>query len=62
LKDQDKDVQMQVLLTSIEFWKADRIGFSDAQAWENMNDLLVKMELIPEPIDLDKAFTNQFVP
>jgi NitT/TauT family transport system substrate-binding protein len=62
LKDQDKDVQMQVLLTSIEFWQAERIGFSDAQAWENMNDLLVKMEFIPEPIDLDKAFTNQFVP
>ncbi|MBI2332507.1 MAG: ABC transporter substrate-binding protein [Chloroflexi bacterium] len=27
LKDQDKDVQMQILNTSIEFWKADRIGF-----------------------------------
>ena len=62
LKDQDKDVQMKVLTTSIEFWKAERIGFSDPQAWENMNDLLVKMELIPEPIDLSKAFTNEFVP
>lgn len=62
LKDQDKDVQMQVLLTSIDFWKAERIGFSDPQAWENMNNLLVKMGLIPEPIDLSKAFTNQFVP
>ncbi|MFN8384294.1 MAG: ABC transporter substrate-binding protein [Anaerolineales bacterium] len=62
LKDQDKDVQMQVLNTSIEFWTADRIGFSSAQSWENMNDLLVKMELIPAPIDLSKAFTNEFVP
>jgi NitT/TauT family transport system substrate-binding protein len=62
LKDQDKDVQMQVLITSIEFWETERIGFSDPQAWENMNDLLVKMGLIPEPIELDKAFTNQFVP
>jgi len=62
LKDQDKDVQMQVLNTSIEFWQADQIGFSDPQAWENMNDLLVKMELIPAPIDLSKAFTNEFVP
>jgi NitT/TauT family transport system substrate-binding protein len=62
LKDQDKDVQMQVLNTSIEFWQAERIGFSEPQAWENMNDLLVKMSLIPEPIDLSKAFTNEFVP
>jgi NitT/TauT family transport system substrate-binding protein len=62
LKDQDKTVQMQVLMTSIEFWRAERIGFSDPQAWENMNNLLVKMELIPAPVDLNKAFTNEFVP
>jgi NitT/TauT family transport system substrate-binding protein len=62
LKDQDKDVQMQVLNTSIEFWQAERIGFSEPQAWENMNELLVKMGLIPEPIDLSKAYTNEFVP
>lgn len=62
LKDQDKEVQMQVLNTSIEFWKADRIGYSNPQAWENMNNLLVKMQLIPEAIDLSKAFTNEFVP
>ena len=62
LKDQDKDVQMQVLNTSIEFWNAERIGFSNPQAWENMNELLVKMELIPTPIDLSKAFTNEFIP
>lgn len=62
LKDQDKAVQMQVLNTSIEFWKADRIGYSNPQAWENMNNLLVKMQLIPEAIDLSKAFTNEFVP
>ncbi|MBN8655820.1 MAG: ABC transporter substrate-binding protein [Anaerolineae bacterium] len=62
LKDQDKDVQMQVLNTSIEFWQAERIGFSEPQAWENMNELLVKMALIPEPVDLSKAFTNEFIP
>lgn len=62
LAEQDKNVQMQVLTTSIEFWQAERIGFSDPQAWENMNELLAKMELIPEPIDLSQAFTNEFVP
>ncbi|GAB4499792.1 MAG: ABC transporter substrate-binding protein [Anaerolineales bacterium] len=62
LKDQDKDVQMQVLKTSSEFWQAERIGFSDPQAWENMNNLLVKMQMLPEPIELNKAFTNEFIP
>lgn len=62
LKDQDKDVQMQVLLVSIEFWATERIGYSNPQAWENMNTLLMRMGLIPEPVDLSKAFTNEFVP
>jgi NitT/TauT family transport system substrate-binding protein len=62
LADQDKAAQMQILNTSIEIWKAEKIGYSDPQAWENMNNLLVKMELIPSPVDLTKAFTNEFIP
>jgi NitT/TauT family transport system substrate-binding protein len=62
LAEQDKELQMQILITSIEFWKADKIGYSDPQAWENMNSLLMKMGLIPELVDLTKAFTNDFVP
>ncbi len=62
LADQDKAVQMQILNTSIEYWKAGKIGYADPQAWENMNDLLVKMELIPGLVDLTKAFTNEFLP
>ena len=62
LADMDKIVQMLVLTTSIEFWQAERTGFSDPQSWQNMNDLLVKMELIKEPLDVSKAFTNEFIP
>ena len=58
----DKTVQKEILTTSIEMWKADRLGYSDPQAWKNMNDVLVKMQLIPKSVDLNKAFTNQFVP
>ena len=62
LAEMDKAIQMQVLNTSIEFWQADRIGFSDPQAWLNMNDLLAKMGLITAPLDVSQAFTNEFVP
>ncbi len=58
----DEVVQKQVLATSIEFWKAERIGMSDPQAWSNMNDLLVKMGQLAAPLDVSKAFTNEFVP
>jgi NitT/TauT family transport system substrate-binding protein len=60
--DLDQNVQKEILATSIEMWKADRLGYSDPQAWENMNDTLVQMKLIPEPLDLSNAFTNEFVP
>jgi len=62
LADMDKTVQMLVLTTSIEFWQAERIGLSDPKSWQNMNDLLLKMELIKEALDVSKAFTNEFVP
>jgi NitT/TauT family transport system substrate-binding protein len=60
--DLDQTVQKDILATSIEMWKAERLGYSDPQAWENMNDILVQMKLVPEPLDLTKAFTNEFVP
>ena len=62
LKDTDQPVQMQVLTRTIELWKTDRIGYSDPKAWQNMHDLLLNMKLLKEPLDVSKAFTNEFVP
>jgi NitT/TauT family transport system substrate-binding protein len=58
----DQTVQKEILKTSIELWKADRLGYSDPQAWENMQNVLLEMKLIPAKMDLSKAFTNEFVP
>ncbi len=60
--DQDQKVQKEILTTSIELWKTDRLGYSDPQAWENMQNILLEMKLIPTEMDLSKAFTNEFVP
>ncbi len=62
LSPEDKDVQRQVLSDSIELWKAERPGFSNPQAWQNMHDLLLQMELISQPLDLSRAFSNSFLP
>src|SRR5215211_3200595 len=53
--DLDAKVQKQVLETSIEQWKAQRLGYSDPQAWENMQDVLLEMGQITENMDLSKA-------
>ena len=60
--DLDAKVQREVLLTSIEQWRTDRLGYSDPQAWENMQDVLLDMGFIESKMDLSKAFTNEFIP
>lgn len=61
LEQLDRDVQMQILLASIEFWKAEQLGISDEKAWENMHQVLLEMGLLTQPLDIQNAFTNQFV-
>lgn len=62
LSQEEQAIQNDVLLASIEFWKADPLGFSDPKSWENMQNVLLDMQLIPAKQDLDKAYTNQFIP
>ena len=62
LAEADEVVQKQVLATSIELWQTEQLGYSDPQAWENMNIVLFEMGLLPEMIDIEKAYTNEFLP
>jgi NitT/TauT family transport system substrate-binding protein len=62
LSQADEAIQKEVLARSIELWRADRSGYSDPQAWQNMQATLIQMGLLVEPLDLTKAFTNEFVP
>lgn len=62
LANADQELQKKVLLNSIEQWKADRLGLTDPANWENMQRILLKMKLLKEPLDLTKAYTNEFIP
>lgn len=57
----DQEVQKQVLAASIELYQAERYGYSDPQAWHNMQDILLEMGLLKEPLVLAQAFSNEFV-
>jgi len=61
LEEQEGGVQMEVLLRSIDYWVADRVGYIQPQAWENMQQVLLEMGLLSQEIDLEAAYTNQFV-
>jgi NitT/TauT family transport system substrate-binding protein len=61
LAEENRAVQMEVLNLSIDFWRADTLGYSQAAAWENMQVVLLDMGLLSEPLDLDAAYTNDFI-
>ncbi len=58
----DDVVEKKVLLATMDLWKADRLGYADPAAWENMYQTLLSTKLLTAPVDVKKAYTNDFVP
>jgi NitT/TauT family transport system substrate-binding protein len=57
----DQEIQREVLEASIEFWKADQLGYTAPEAWENMQEILLDMGLLSQPLDLKQTYTNEFI-
>lgn len=57
----DEKIQKDVLATSIKSWMTEPPGFSENSAWENMQKVLLDMGLLSKPLELDKAFSNEFI-
>ena len=60
LQDADQQVQMDVLLASLELYQTDPYGYSHPESWENMQQVLLKMGLMKNAIDLEQAYSNEF--
>ncbi len=60
LEDADQEVQMEVLQSSLALYQTDPYGYSNPQAWENMQDVLLDMGLMKAEINLSEAYTNEF--
>ncbi len=58
---EENDIQRQVLEATIEFWVTDQPGFSSPESWENMHQVLQQMGLLAQALDINAAYTNQFV-
>jgi len=55
-------LQFEVLLATVELWDADRLGVAEVSSWEATQDTLVQMGFIDTRIDVEAAFTNDFLP
>jgi len=60
--EENEDVQRAVLDATIPYWRGEQLGESDPQAWRNTTEVMRSAELLQESIDLEKAFTNEFLP
>ena len=61
-KESEAAIQRDVLTASLTYWKASKAGLSDPSAWENMQNTLLDMGMLTSQVDVNKAFTNQFIP
>ena len=51
-----------VLMASLDMWQADKLGMSDEASWQTMQDVMLAMGFLEEPVaDLSAVFTNEFV-
>ncbi len=57
----DAEVQKQILSASIALYQKEPLGYSDPQAWQNMNDVLYGMSLISAPLNLASVYSNDFL-
>lgn len=58
---EDNVVQMEILTASMDLWQVKEPGVSSASGWTNMQQLLLDIGMLSAPIELEKAYTNDFV-
>lgn len=58
----DVILQLEVLMATNALLRAERLGYTDAESWDNMQDTLLTLGALDAPIDLAAIYTNRFVP
>ncbi len=58
----EQEVQRKVLETSIPMFAIEKNGRTEMEAWQNMQAVLLEMGLLQEALNLEEAFTNEFLP
>lgn len=62
LADADSALQKEILKESIKLYQQESPGFSETAGWENMQQVLLEMGLMEEPLNLEEVYTNELLP
>jgi NitT/TauT family transport system substrate-binding protein len=55
------DFERQVLQESLPYWESEQLGYNDPTTWAQSHTFLLDTGLLAAPIDIDAAYTNEFV-
>jgi NitT/TauT family transport system substrate-binding protein len=62
LTEADQAVQQAVLAESIKLWETDPQPGEQQERWENMQQVLLQLGLMSQPIDVQGAYSDAFLP
>jgi NitT/TauT family transport system substrate-binding protein len=57
----ETDVLRDVLEESVSFWESDQPGASKPDAWTNMHNILLEMGLLETPLNIQDAYSNEYL-
>lgn len=62
----DAELQRQVLIESLPYWSSARtdaegLGYTDAEVWTRTEQFMRDAGLLPGPVAIEEAFTNEFI-
>jgi len=60
--DENESVQRAVLEATLEYWQGEPLGASDPLAWQTTAQTMREAGLLSAPVDVEQAFTNEYLP
>lgn len=60
--DENEAVQRAVLEATLDYWRGEPLGASDPLAWQTTAQAMEEAELLTNPVDVEEAFTNEYLP
>jgi len=60
--EKNEAVQRAVLEETLTYWEGEPLGASDPAAWQRTADVMLEAEILPQAVETEAAFTNEYLP